>query len=84
MPVIIYYLYNFVKAMARLISKTIEEIMGKGENAGYQYFLIFQRCFLPFHNQIPIFEPHLFSHLQMLSILSSPKFCDNILSSDTG
>ena len=23
----------------------VENIMGKGENAGYQYFLLFQKCF---------------------------------------
>ena len=24
----------------------LENIVGKGENAGYQYFLLFQQCFL--------------------------------------
>ena len=31
-----------------LLDKTLEIIVGKGENAGNQYFLLFQQCFLPF------------------------------------
>ena len=26
-----------------------ENIEGKGENAGYQHFLLFPQCFLPYH-----------------------------------
>ena len=28
-----------------------ENIVGKGENAGYQHFLLFPQCFLPFKTQ---------------------------------
>ena len=34
-------------------SGTVENIVGKGENAGYQHFLLFQRCF-----KSPLFEGH--------------------------
>ena len=30
--------------------------MGKGENAGYQHFLLIPQCFLPFAKQISIFQ----------------------------
>ena len=33
-----------------------ENVMEKGENAGYQHFSLFPKCFLPFLNQIPIFN----------------------------
>ena len=28
------------------VFECIENIVGKGENAGYQHFLLFQQCFL--------------------------------------
>ena len=31
--------------MIDFISKVLENIEGKGENAGYQHFLLFQQCF---------------------------------------
>ena len=33
----------------------LENIVGKGENAGNQHFLLFPQCFLPFPKQISIF-----------------------------
>ena len=30
------------------IKKPLENMMGKGENAGYRHFLLFSPCFLPF------------------------------------
>ena len=33
--------------------------MGKGENAGNQHFLLFPQCFLPFPEQVSIFQSHL-------------------------
>ena len=38
----------------------VENIVGKEENAGNQYFLLFQQCFLTSPNQISIFHFHLF------------------------
>ena len=53
--------------------KTFENIVGKGENAGNQHFLLFPQCFLSFPNQISIFDLHLICSLQMLSIWTSLK-----------
>ena len=36
-----------------LRKKTLENIMGKGENGGYQHFLLFPQCFLSCKSQIP-------------------------------
>ena len=30
----------------KLFSDRVENIVGKGENAGYQHFLLFPQCFL--------------------------------------
>ena len=35
-----------VAYMIILVSAREENIVGKGENAGYQHFLLFPRCFL--------------------------------------
>ena len=55
--------------------KTFENIVGKGENAGYQHFLLFPQCFLHFHKQISIFYIHLNCRLQMLSIWTGLNLC---------
>ena len=46
--------------LTNLKKKDFENIMGKGENAGNQHFLLDPQCFLPFPNQISIFGLHLF------------------------
>ena len=60
-----------------LKKKPLENIEGKGENAGEQHFLLFPQCFLHFLNKISICKPHLDLQfgLQMLSIWTSLKFC---------
>ena len=55
--------------------KVFENIVGKGENAGYQHFLFFPQCFLSCPRQISNSESHLFCRLQMISIRPSLKFC---------
>ena len=45
-----------------------------GEN-GNQHFLLFPQCYLPFPEQISIFQSHLFCRLQMLPISTSRKIC---------
>ena len=52
-----------------------ENIVGKGENAGNQHFLLFPQCFPPFQKQISSFWSHLLCRLKMLSIWTSLKFC---------
>ena len=35
--------------------EAFENILGKGENAGNQHFLLLPQCFLPFQKQVLIF-----------------------------
>ena len=45
--------------------KTFENILGEGENAGNQHFLLFPKCFLSFQRNILFnFMQHLVCHLQ--------------------
>ena len=46
-------LFNSIENTVR--KGAFENIVGKGENAGNQHFLLFQLCFLSFSKQIPIF-----------------------------
>ena len=61
--------------------KPFENIVGKGENAGNQHFLLFLQCFRLFtrekEKEISIFQSlfQLFCCLQVLSILTSLKIC---------
>ena len=56
--------------------KTSENIVGKGENAGNQHFLLFPYFFLRIPLQTSFFESHLFCRLQdlVLSSGTSPTF----------
>ena len=38
------------------LAKPFENIVGTGENAGHQHFLLFQQYFLPFIKQISFFS----------------------------
>ena len=49
-----------------LKKRAFENIVGKGENAGNQHFLLFPQCFLPYQIQILPFSPNLNCRLQML------------------
>ena len=40
--------------------KPFENIVGKGENAGNQHFLLFPQSFLPFPKQISFLQLHVF------------------------
>ena len=46
--------------------KMVENIVGKGENAGNQHFLLFPQCFVLFQKQISVCESHVY--YQMASI----------------
>ena len=63
------------RLLTTLYKKPVENIAGKGENAGNQHFLLFPQCFQAFPNQISILQSHLFCCLQMPSIWTSQKFC---------
>ena len=54
-----------------------KNIVGIGENADSQHFLLFPQCFLPFQTQVT-FESHLFP-LQMVLALASLKSCCKII-----
>ena len=57
-----------------LLEKDFENILGKGENAGNQHFLLFKECFLLPQMIIKFFEVHLICHLQVLLIWTSVHF----------
>ena len=41
-------LYHTITTLWALYKRPFENIVGKGENAGNQHFLLFPQCFLPF------------------------------------
>ena len=49
------------------------KLVGKGENAGYQHFLLFSQCFLPISKNISVLS-NIFCRLQLLSIWTGLKF----------
>ena len=61
--------------LTTLRNRPLENIVGKGENAGNQHFLLFPQCFLPFPKRILTFQPNLICLLQMLSTSTSLKIC---------
>ena len=55
--------------------ESFENILGKGENAGNQHFLLFPKCFLSFtKNHISISESHLLDLLHVPSVGTRLKF----------
>ena len=62
----------FFTAQSRLLTtlgkKPFENIVGKGENAGNQHFLLFQQRFLLHQRKIAPFQHHSNCRLQMLRI----------------
>ena len=61
------------RLLMMLRKRPFENIVGKGENAGNQHFLLFPQCFLPFPNQISIFHFHLSCLLQILPFWNQSK-----------
>ena len=61
-------LYHTIPTVNDPEKEAFENIVGKGENAGNQHFLLFPLCFLPFLKQITISEPHLFRRLRFFLI----------------
>ena len=51
-----------------LSKKPFENIEGKGENAGYQHFLLFPRCFQPFQRQIIVLSTFTLSSANALNL----------------
>ena len=63
------------RLLTTLGKTTLENIVGKGENAGNQHFLLFPQCFLPFPKQISTFQSHVFCRMQVVSIWPGLKNC---------
>ena len=55
--------------------KPFKNIVGKGENAGLQHFLLFPQFFYPCPKQLSALHLYLFCRLQMLSVWTSQTFC---------
>ena len=68
-------LYHTVQTFNDPGKRSLSKTLGKGENAGKQYFLLSPQCFQSYQGQIERFERHLFCCVQMLSIWWSPNFC---------
>ena len=51
-----------------LYKKSFENIVGKGENAGNQHFLLFSQCFLPFQKHSSIVEFFFFLSFPYLNL----------------
>ena len=49
-------LYHTIPTFNDPEERPFEKILGKGENAGNQHFLLFPRYFLPFPQQIQFFN----------------------------
>ena len=56
-------LYHTIPTFMTPIEKAFENIVGKGENAGNQHFLLFPQCFLSFTKQISNFQSPLVCRL---------------------
>ena len=70
------YLFTTQSRLLMTLRKTpFENIVGIGENAGNQHFLLFSQCFQSFSEKILIFQSHLICCLQILSIRTSLKHC---------
>ena len=54
--------------------KAFENIVGKGENAGYLHVLLVLQCFLSFRRQIPRFQQQIIRRLQNLSFSTRQTF----------
>ena len=52
-------MYQLIAKDSQLRRWLLENIIGKGENAGDQHFLLSPQCFLPYQRQVQWFDPHL-------------------------
>ena len=71
------FFLNYWPTSACASKMSFENIVGRGENADNQHFLLFLQCFQPFPKLISIFQSYLFCHLQnlMASMWTSLKIC---------
>ena len=69
-----YFLHNTITNFNDPDEMPLQNIVGKEENAGDQYFFLFPQCFLLFQCQISLFQLYLNCHLEILSCWFIP-FC---------
>ena len=48
--------YHTIQSFNNPEKQTYENIVGKGENAGDQHFLLFPRCFQPVPKRVSVFK----------------------------
>ena len=66
--------------MVQFLKEALEKIVEKGESAGNQRFLLFPQSILLFTKQISDHPSLSFCRLQILSILTSLKYCRLVMS----
>ena len=44
-------LYHTIRLLTSHKTRAFEKIVGKGENAGNQHFILFPQCFLPYQGE---------------------------------
>ena len=67
------------KVLTTLMEKAFGNIVGKGENAGNQHFLLFLQCFMSYPKRAYFFpEAHSICCLRMVSTLTCLEFCRGV------
>ena len=64
-------LYHTIPLFTTPKKKPFKEIVGNGENAGNQHFLLFPQCFLSYQTQKPSFEQHFLSSANAFNLVTS-------------
>ena len=53
-----------------------ENRLRKGQDPGYQHFLRFRKCLLPFHGQVSLFDSYLYCRLKCFNPLPDDEILD--------
>ena len=67
--------YHIIPTFYDIDKAAFEYIVGKGENAVKQHFLLFPQCFIPYQRQKLSFQQNKIYRLQMLSTWTRLEFC---------
>ena len=70
------------RLLTTLNKTALENTVGKGENAGYQHFLLYLQCFLLYHIEKLSFWQRSICCLQTSPNWSRPKFCRMVKGKD--
>ena len=71
-------MYNTITAFIQSWERLLENMVRKGNNAGYQFFPFSLGLFFSFYSQIWPFQQYLICCLPMLSIWTNQNFCCQI------